>query len=434
MYNEVFDQIGNSQPKLKIWLIKEGEDLPLLDNPRLMRMGSLAKYLSERGHSVVWWASTFIHGAKKYYINRYSTHRLNANETLVLLHSDTYYKKNISLARIKYHRNLAGEFAKHSAEFETPDIIMCAWPTPQFAEAAVNYGEKHRIPVVLDIRDFWPDIYSRAFPKVLRPMGQLVLRLMKRSCSNTIKRATGIVGKEMAALEWGCRYAGRESGENDTAIFIGNERVSISDEELQNNLAWWKTKGVDEATWNMCFFSTLSLKSIDLETVIKAVLNLSRDYPDIRLIIGGKGDGEEHLRKVAGNSPNIVFGGWLNKDQMNSVMKISKCGLYCLKNTEDFKNTFTNKAIQYLPAGLPIINSLTGFAKQFLSENRIGITYSENDISDCGEKIKSLYANETIRNAMASNAETTFNNVFESSVVNQQFENYFDRVVCNFKG
>ena len=26
MYNEVFDQIGNSQPKLKIWLIKEGEE------------------------------------------------------------------------------------------------------------------------------------------------------------------------------------------------------------------------------------------------------------------------------------------------------------------------------------------------------------------------------------------------------------------------
>ena len=105
----------------------------------------------------------------------------------------------------------------------------------------------------------------------------------------------------------GDRYAERESGENDTAIFIGNERESLSDEKLQNNLAWWKIKGVDEATWNMCFFSTLSLKSIDLETVIKAVLNLSKDYPDIRLIIGGKGDGEEHLRKVAGNSSNIVF-------------------------------------------------------------------------------------------------------------------------------
>ena len=182
-----FCQIGNNQPKLKIRLIKEGEDLPLLNNPRLMRMGSLAKYLSERGHSVVWWASTFIHGAKKYYINRYSIYRLNANEVLALLHSATYYKKNISLAWIKYHRNLAGEFAKYSAEFETPAIIMCAWPTPQFVEAAVNYSGKHRIPVVLDIRG-WPDIYVHAFPKVFRPMGQLALSPMKRSGSNMIKK------------------------------------------------------------------------------------------------------------------------------------------------------------------------------------------------------------------------------------------------------
>lgn len=59
----------------------------------MIRMASLAKYLSERWHSVVWWASTFIHGAKKHYINRYNTYRSNSNETLELLHSDSYYKK-----------------------------------------------------------------------------------------------------------------------------------------------------------------------------------------------------------------------------------------------------------------------------------------------------------------------------------------------------
>lgn len=52
----------------------------------------------------------------------------------------------------------------------------------------------------------------------------------------------------MAVPEWGCKYTGREPGENDTTIFIGNERVSISDEELKRNLVWWKTKGVDDAT------------------------------------------------------------------------------------------------------------------------------------------------------------------------------------------
>ena len=433
MHGEIFEQKRDSDSKLKIWLIKEGEDLPLVDNPRLMRMGSLAKYLSEKGHSVVWWSSSFIHGSKKYYVDHYSKYKLNANETLVLLHSDICYKKNISLSRIIYHRRLANEFTIHSTEFETPDIILCAWPTPQFAEAAVNYGEEYGVPVVLDIRDFWPDIYIRAFPRFFRPLAQIALGPMKHSSSNTIKRATGIVGKEQAALEWGCRYAGRPPGKNDEYIFIGNEQVNISDEVLEKELAWWKTKGVDDSTWNICFFSTLSLKSIDLETAIKAVLSLADVCPDIRLIIGGKGDGEAYLKEIAGDSLNIVFGGWLNKDQTNSVMKISKCGLYCLKNTEDFKDTFTNKAIQYLSAGLPIINSLTGFAKQFLIENEIGITYVENDITDCKEKLLYLYNNETQRKEMAERAENTFDNIFDASVINQQFEDYFLKVIRNYK-
>ena len=42
--------------KLNIWLIKEGEALPVDDKPRLMRTGSLAKYLSEQGHIVTWWS------------------------------------------------------------------------------------------------------------------------------------------------------------------------------------------------------------------------------------------------------------------------------------------------------------------------------------------------------------------------------------------
>ncbi len=36
------------EKSLKIWLIKEGDDLPFLQNARLMRAGMLAKYFSEQ--------------------------------------------------------------------------------------------------------------------------------------------------------------------------------------------------------------------------------------------------------------------------------------------------------------------------------------------------------------------------------------------------
>lgn len=424
--------IINNEP-LNIWLIKEGEDLPMADNPRLMRMGSLAKYLSSKGHKVIWWSSSFIHGSKKYYVNVHSEYLLNEREKIVLLHSNTVYQKNISLKRIRYHKTLAKEFIKHSEDYDIPDIILCAWPTPQFAKAAVEYGRKHGVPVLIDIRDFWPEIYIRAFPRWSKNLAELAIKPLKKSCSNTLKKATGIVGKEQAALEWGCNYAGRKPGKNDRSIFIGNEKLNISESELNESLQWWKEQGVTKETWNMCFFSTLSLKSIDLETVIRAVLKISLQHPEIRLIIGGRGDGEEYLKEIANNSPNVVFGGWLNKDQMNSAMLISKCGLYCLKNTDDFKDTFTNKAIQYLSAGLPILNSLTGFSKTLLAQRGIGITYKEQDVSDCEDKILYLLNNEAERKSMCKDAERTFNSMFESSVINQQFEGMFYSVINNVK-
>ena len=44
---------------MRIWLLKDGETSPLLESGRPMRMGVLASTLAARGHTVVWWSSTF---------------------------------------------------------------------------------------------------------------------------------------------------------------------------------------------------------------------------------------------------------------------------------------------------------------------------------------------------------------------------------------
>lgn len=415
--------------RLTIWLIKEGEDLPVSPKARLMRVGMLADYLSAQGHEVIWWSSSFNHGNKKYYCNHTTEHQMNANETIVMLHSNVSYKKNISLSRIRYHQLLAKEFKKQAEKKKCPDIILCAWPTSQFAGEAVRYGQEHNVPVILDVRDFWPDIFVRAFPKKMQKLASLALIPMKASAARTFKKATGITGMGEPAVEWGCRYAGRRPGKNDTSIFIGNEKISLTDDVYQANVSWWRGLNVTPDTWNICLFSSLSKQALDLETVIQAVIKLSDKYPDIRLVIGGKGDAAEYLQTISEESQNIVFAGWLNRDQMNSLMKMSKCGVYCRKNTEDFKDAFANKAVQYLAGGLPILNSLTGFARTFIEEHQIGLTYIENDVENCAELISQLYEDEVARAQMASNALDVFESTFEASIVNKQFENYIFKII-----
>ena len=50
---------------MKVWLVKLGEPLPVDGNRRLHRYGILAEMLSQKGHEVTWWTSTFDHWDKK---------------------------------------------------------------------------------------------------------------------------------------------------------------------------------------------------------------------------------------------------------------------------------------------------------------------------------------------------------------------------------
>lgn len=415
---------------MKIWLIKEGEPLPVDENPRLVRMGMLAKYLSEKEHEVIWWSSSFEHATKKYRCEKQKKYNVNQHEELILLHSEEAYTKNISFRRIKYHKRLAEEFKKETKSYEIPDIIISAYPTIQFAEAAIEYGKKNNVPVILDVRDLWPDIFKRALPEKLQWTMKLPLLLLQYKTKKTFKQATGLLSVVPSALDWGLNKAGRKKTDKDQCIYIGLKKEEVEENVLNKALEEWNTRGVSEKTWNICFFSTLSKKSIDLDTVFEAVEQLSKSYPEIRLIICGEGDDRKRLEEVAKNIPNIIFAGWTNQIQMLSLMKISKVGLYPLRNTEDFKNAFSNKAIQYMSEGVPILSDLQGFSKIYIEKYQVGWVYQEGSAKDCACKIKELieYDNEKM-NVIKENTRQRFSIDFDYNVVNEQFERYLKMII-----
>lgn len=409
--------------KLNIWLIKEGEALPISGSSRLMRMGLLAEYLSANGHNVIWWTSGFMHQEKSYICRKNKKYKINDNETLICLHSSISYKKNISVKRIVYHKILGQQFKRLNKRVKKPDIILCAWPLADFAKEAIRYGKINNVPVILDARDQWPDIFVRAFSRKMQKMGELALMPLKRQAANLFRNAYGITSPIEPELRWACRYAGREPGSNDRTIYIGNRRTQLSEKQLKEALEGWAKKGIRKSDWILCFFSTFG-SHIAIDIVIKAVKELSRSYPRIHLVIGGGGDRETEFKKIAGKCENIFFAGWLDNIQMVSLMSIAKCGVFSIKNTFDFKDTFNNKAIQYISEGLPILNSLSGFAKTLIAENNMGVTYDCDNVSDCKEKILQLYHDEDSRIHMGQNAFECFNEMFDTKVVNRQFEEY----------
>lgn len=417
---------------MNVWLIKEGEPLPCDKNPRLMRTGLLAEYLSDKGHNVTWWSSTYNHGQKVYRYNRETKISYKKNYVQMLLHSKFGYKKNISIKRILYFYQLAKRFKKAADKLDKPDILVCSYPSISFAFAAAELGKKYKFPVIIDIRDLWPDIFMRGIPKPFRFIAPFVLMPIHLKAKKALKDATGIVGIIPSHVEWALKKANRKPCKNDAVIYIGYKQGTYSSEEINEELSQWMQYGINKETWNICFFGTMSGHTMDMETIIKGFNILIKKYPSMRLTLCGEGDSLNHYKLLAKETPEIVFPGWVDKKQIISLMHISKIGLYPFHNLPDFKNSLTNKMIEYMSGKLPIISSLVGFSKNYIDINDIGLIYEEKNSTSFADNVEQLYLNESNRLKKGENAFKCYLRDFEYSIVNEKYEEYISKVVKQY--
>ncbi len=413
---------------MKIWLIKEGEPLPCDKNPRLMRTGILAEYLINAGHDVIWWSSTFNHGEKKYRFNQRTTLPLYKKGCLVLLHSNTDYKKNTSLRRIIYHKNLAHDFLAACMMYDVPDIILCSYPTCDFAEVAICYGEKHNIPVVLDIRDLWPDIFERALPRILCRFSKLILKPLSRRANIVMKKATAIIAINESHLQWALKRASREMRNTDAVFGLSYVKYVMTDIDRNAQIDYWETLGINSNTWNICFMGTLSLATLDMETVISGFETLSKSHTDMRLIICGNGDGYANYTNLSRSNHNIVLPGWQSGSQIASLMEMGNVGLYPYKNMRNFENSLTNKMVEYMSSGLPVLTGLEGYAKKYIEENEVGLHYTCGDVKSFISAVETMYYNNMQTEKMKKKAQIAYERDFIADKVNQGIEELITRI------
>src|SRR5574341_243598 len=142
---------------MNVWLIQIGETLPLVSNIRKLRTALLADKLITKGHSVLWWASAFDHLQKKWISKQETEVKISNNFTIKLL-KGIGYKRNVSIRRFIDHRIIAKRFRELVSAESRPDIIVASLPSHDLAYEAVMYANKNNIPIIVDIRDPWPDI------------------------------------------------------------------------------------------------------------------------------------------------------------------------------------------------------------------------------------------------------------------------------------
>ena len=411
---------------MRIWLVQTGEMLPLTPLDRRMRTGHLAMELASRGHQVIWWSSSFDHLSKRWIEKKDKTIRLNDNLKIKLI-KGIGYNKNVSFKRYLDHLYLAFKFKKQIQKERVPDIIISSLPDHHLAYEATKYALKKDVPVVIDLRDLWPDLFIDLIKQTF--FKKLIKILLARDYWKTrfsLQHAHGLVTMMLHYLQIGSERGQRLNNKNDRIFYLGAENIKVQEkknirEEVNFIISTVREKFV------VLFVGAFNKIShpITLINAVKSIKEMDTSL-EIEFILAGDGEHFEKLKSLASGYPQIKFTGWINNDEVSALLKIADVGIVTVNEPII---AFPNKVFTYLSGGLPIISSLEGEVKEIINKENIGYFYEYDKPQDLMKKILLLAESKKLRDSMASNSKKVFDRLFDSKNIYSSYADYVENIV-----
>lgn len=414
---------------MRIWLVQRAESTPHDDggNRRLMRIGILADILRSNGHEVIWWTSSFDHIAKRKRFH-HST-RLEVKKSYYIHYLKSFgYKKNISLSRFIDNYLISKQFKKEVyKEKEKPDVILTSIPSIELSQIAVTYANQNNIPVILDIRDLYPDVFLDLLPKSLSWVIKILIRPMRNNLLSTCKNATAISGITDDFVDWGIMHADRNRTEKDTFFPMAYVKGEISEEKQTEAYSFWEKLGVfkNDKLLNIVFIGTFT-KSFEFGTIFESAKILDNKKIPVRFIFCGIGAKENSIRKSCEELNNCVYAGWINAAQINVILKLSDVGLAPYIHSKNFIENFPNKPAEYLSENLLIATSLiTGKLYDFVNLNRCGLSYG-SDKHKLSSFLEKLSYDKDYLKELTKNAENGYINNLDGKSVYKSMAKFIE--------
>jgi glycosyltransferase involved in cell wall biosynthesis len=409
---------------MKVWVVKTSEMLATDNrNGRLMRSGIIAQMLDGRGHEVSWWMSTFDHANRRSRCDADSTVSFGSRGTIRMLHSPGY-RASVSLARFADHLLWGRRFEQAIAGAPVPDIIFCAYPTIESALTCARYGQQRGVPVVIDLRDMWPDLFAELAPRSLRPLARALLVPLRARAAAALRRSTALFAITEEFLQWGLRLAGRARRDLDAAFAQAYPLANLEPADAADAgeaRLFWERHGVSrEAAFNVVLIGSITARRVEMDAVLAAARTLQHDSRPVRFVIAGDGDDLDLYRERARDCRSVVFSGWLRVPQIRELLARAHLGLVPYCNTPDYFMSVPTKAAEYFASGVPVATCLRGTLPRLLRERQCGRQFDAADPETLVALVRMLRDDPTQCAELSANAQRTFRSEFVAEKVYAQ--------------
>jgi glycosyltransferase involved in cell wall biosynthesis len=405
---------------MNIWILKDAEPLPLKAGQRALRAGLLAEELGRRGHRVQWWCSTFSHHRKDFIFDADTRRQLMPNVTLLAMHVGRY-GRNVSLSRLLHHRRLGWRFRELAEREPAPDLIVSALPNLDFPYQAAHYAAQHRVPLVVDVRDPWPDVFADKAPAPVRPLVRWLTLPERRRAAFSLNRADAVTAVSKGFLRWAYQLSGRPQAAGDRVFYLGHSGFETTGD------ASARICGLVQALKGRLVFTFVGTfgHSYEVELIARAARHFQASRRDVAFVLIGDGHQRKVLEEQYRDVPNLTLTGWLDTRDIAAVLKATHIGLVPCRS---LPNTVPNKPFEYLAAGLPLLSSLEGEMEDIIEAHGLGLSYRAGDLGGLIGAVERMAANRDRLEEWSANARRAFAAHFCSERIYPEFAGHVERV------
>ncbi|MBI3805605.1 MAG: glycosyltransferase family 4 protein [Nitrospirae bacterium] len=258
------------------------------------------------------------------------------------------------------------------------------------AIAAIWAGERHGIPVVLDmaedylamIWDIWRAKKFHGFNLVVR--NPYLVKFVEKYVFNKADHIWVVIEEAIKVV-----VRGGGIPEQVTVVSNTPDLSVFSNTETETN---------DDFRFIRKRFSAIYTGGIQMgrgiQTVLGALPQIITKIPDFLFVIVGDGYATEALKRIVVERSlqnHVLWVGWVDHYKIFDYIRMSKVGLIPHFVTDHVNTTIPNKIFDYMGCGVAVVSSDAVPMKRILEEEKCGLTFRSGDSNDLAKCIINIH-------------------------------------------